>query len=143
MRLDEFESKKAVCEYLKETEGLKTVKECEKYLRQHLPLEKHYQGRIIKAIEKNFPNAFVYKSAAGPYMRAGIPDVIAIIGGRFYGFEVKRPFIGKLSAIQLATIKAIRNAGGVAEVVSFPAEVEAIIIRNMNEEEMAYGYGNR
>ena len=29
------------------------------------------------------------------------------------------------------------------EDIADPAEVEAIIIRNMNEEEMAYGYGNR
>ena len=65
--------------------------------------------------------------AAGPYSRQGIPDVCAVINGRYYGFEVKRPLIGVLSAIQEQTIRQIKAAGGRAYVVSFPAEVTEIL----------------
>ena len=82
---------------------------------------------VMKWIQEAYPSAFVWKAAAGPYSRQGIPDVCAIIDGRFYGFEIKRPFIGELSKIQEETIKAIRAAGGVAAVVSFPEQANKVI----------------
>lgn len=57
----------------------------------------------------------------------GIPDVTAVINGRYYGFEVKRPFVGVLSKIQEQTIKRIRAAGGRAYVVTYPAEVTELL----------------
>ena len=47
-----------------------------------------------------------------------------MVNGRFYGFEVKRPFIGVLSKMQEQTIKEIREAGGKAYVVVYPEDVE-------------------
>ena len=97
------------------------------YLRAHLPTESYYQDKIIKHIRELIPSSFVWKAAAGPYSRQGIPDICAVVNGRYYGFEVKRPFIGVLSKIQERTILQIRAAGGKAYVVTYPAEVTEIL----------------
>lgn len=89
--------------------------------------ESYYQARIIKWLRQEYPDAFVWKAQAGPYCRQGIPDICAIINGRFFGFEVKRPDVGRLSKIQEQTIKEINAAGGIAAVVSYPEQVERII----------------
>jgi len=99
----------------------------DKLMREALPKESYYQTAVMKWIQEAYPSAFVWKAAAGPYSRQGIPDVCAIIDGRFYGFEIKRPFIGELSKIQEETIKAIRAAGGAAAVVSFPEQAKKVI----------------
>ena len=90
--------------------------------------ESWYQARIITWLKTNYPDAFVWKAAAGPYSRGGIPDICAIIAGHFFGFEVKRPEVGRLSKIQEQTIKEINAAGGTAAVVSYPEQVEKIIL---------------
>lgn len=51
----------------------------------------------------------------------------AIIDGKFYGFEVKRPYIGILSEIQERTIEQIQAAGGIAGVVCFPEDAKKMI----------------
>lgn len=91
--------------------------------------ESFYQAKIIKWLKDTYPSAFVWKAAAGPYSRGGIPDICAIIDGRFFGFEVKRPGIGKLTKLQEQTIKQINAAGGFAAVVSFPEDARMIIIK--------------
>lgn len=96
-------------------------------LLENLPKESEYQAEVMEAIRGNFPSSFVWKAAAGPYSRQGIPDVCAVIDGRFFGFEIKRPYIGQLSKIQEQTIKAIQRAGGIAAVVSFGEDAVKII----------------
>ena len=90
--------------------------------------ESYYQTRIIKWLKEQYPDAFIWKAAAGPYSRGGIPDVCMVLDGQFYGFEVKRPEVGRLSKIQEQTIKEINAAGGTAAVVSFPEQVQKIIM---------------
>ena len=126
---EQFKTKAEVIKYLKTTKDIscQTTAQAEKYLRAHLPKESYYQDKIIKHIRELIPSSFVWKAAAGSYSRQGIPDVCAVINGRYYGFEVKRPLIGVLSAIQEQTIKQIRAAGGRAYVVSYPAEVTEIL----------------
>lgn len=126
MRLDQFQTKAEAIAWLRKGNDF-SAKEAENYLRKNLPKESYYQIKIIKFIQKAYPTAFVWKAAAGPYSRQGIPDVCAVIGGRYYGFEVKRPYIGVLSKIQEQTIDRIRAAGGVAAVVTFPEEVQRIV----------------
>lgn len=104
-------------------------------LREALPKESYYQTKIMDAIREAYPKAFVWKAAAGPYSRLGIPDVCVITGGRYYGFEVKRPYIGEPSKIQEQTIELIRAAGGVADFVSFPRQALEI----MAKEEAKHG----
>lgn len=88
--------------------------------------ESWYQSRILKYLADTYPKAFVWKAAAGPYSRGGIPDVCAIIGGTFYGFEVKRPG-GRPTDLQTMTIRAINEAGGVASIVTTVEDVERLI----------------
>lgn len=89
--------------------------------------ESFYQAKIIKWLKTTYPNAFVWKAQAGPYCRAGIPDICAIINGKFYAFEVKRPGIGKLTKLQEQAIKQINAAGGKAAVVSYPEDARKLI----------------
>lgn len=96
--------------------------------------ESFYQAKIIKWLKDTYPGAFVWKAAAGPYSRGGIPDICAIIDGRFFGFEVKRPGIGKLTKLQEQTIKQINAAGGFAAVVSTPADAKQTIDWGMRNE---------
>ena len=89
--------------------------------------ESWYQAKIIRWLKETYPQAFVWKAAAGPYSRCGIPDVCMVLDGQFYGFEVKRPEVGLLSKIQEQTIKAINAAGGIVGGVSYPEDVERIL----------------
>lgn len=108
----------------------RTKAQAEKYLRQQLPKESYFQKKIMEAVKKARPDAFVWKAAAGPYSRAGIPDICAIIDGMYYGFEVKRPFIGEISPLQKKTAGLIRKAGGRCYFVSWPEEVYEILEKN-------------
>ena len=85
--------------------------------------ESWYQAKIIRWLKETYPQAFVWKAAAGPYSRCGIPDVCMVLDGQFYGFEVKRPEVGLLSKIQEQTIKEIKAAGGIFCVVTNPEDV--------------------
>lgn len=99
----------------------------EAIMRDHLPEESHYQTEVMEYIRNNYPGSFVWKAAAGPYSRQGIPDVCAVIEGHFFGFEIKRPYIGRLSKIQERTILEINKAGGTAAVVSFWHQAKEVI----------------
>lgn len=128
-------SRSEMLDWIKEISGKPIgAADFDKLMRKVLPKENYYQTAVMKWIQETYPSAFVWKAAAGPYSRQGIPDVCAIIDGRFYGFEIKRPFIGELSKIQEETIRAIRSAGGIAAVVSFPEQAKSAIEHENLEE---------
>lgn len=133
---EQFKTKEDAIKYLRKTKDAtcRTNAQAEAYLRAHLPKESYYQDKIMKHIKSLIPSALVWKEAAGPYSRKGIPDVSAIIHGRYYGFEVKRPFIGVLSKIQEQTIRRIRDAGGKAYVVTYTTEITRILKKEVEEE---------
>lgn len=134
MNYSSFKTYEELQEYtITHNKQIRTKAEADKFIREKMPRESYFQRKIIEWIKANVPNAFVWKEAAGPYSRAGIPDVSCIIHGRYYGFEVKRPFIGELSTIQERTIKEIRKAGGRAEVVTSEKEVAVILLPEMEE----------
>ena len=108
-------------------EKIRNNYEAEVFIREHMPKESYFQKKIMEWICKNIPNAVIWKEAAGPYSRQGIPDITCIVNGRYYGFEVKRPFIGKLSKIQKETIDRINESGGRAYVVTSVKEVADIL----------------
>lgn len=60
------------------------------------------------------------------YGTAGIPDIIACIGGRFFAFEVKTE-TGRLTALQEATIGKILATGGMAVTVRSVKEVRDVL----------------
>lgn len=104
-----------------------TAAQADKLLRDTLPKEGYFQSAILRWLKEEYPAAFVWKAQAGPYARQGVPDICAVIGGRFYGFEVKRPYVGRLSRIQQATLEAIEKAGGRAGVVTWPDDARKLI----------------
>lgn len=133
-RLDSFRSKDEALTYIQENVyGCSRRELAEKYLREKLPKETHYQNKILSFLKKTYPEGVVWKEAAGEYSKQGIPDVTFILDGKYYGFEVKRPYFGVVSRIQEQTINKLREAGAVAEVVTFPEEVLKIVEGNRNE----------
>lgn len=124
--LNRHEMKTLIMQMLGRTKRM-SKSEFEKILRNVIPEESYYQTKIMEWLREEYPTAFVWKAAAGPYSQGGIPDVCAVIDGKYYGFEVKRPYLGVTSQLQKQTIKKIIAAGGVAEVVTFVEDVEAVI----------------
>ena len=82
--------------------------------------------RNIMAYLKTVPGCFCWKEHGGMYGTAGIPDIVACINSRFYGFEVKTES-GRTTKLQDATIRKINNAGGTALVVRSVEDVRNAI----------------
>lgn len=101
-----------------------TRAEAEKIVRKQVPKESDFQKKIMEAVKKAYPKAVVVKIAQGEFSQGGIPDLIAVIDGHFFGLEVKRPYFhGKTEGtLQAKTIRRIREAGGTAGFISYPQE---------------------
>lgn len=101
---------------------------------KQIPLEKTIVNAIMTWIKaKGYP--FVYKTHGSAYQRTGIPDITLVDrNGRFVGLEVKRPRLGRLTAIQAATLNAINKGGGFAAVVTSLEEAQAAVTAAENGE---------
>ena len=88
-------------------------------------LEKDIVKAILKYL-KTVPNCFSWKEHGGMYGTAGIPDIICCYYGRFVAFEVKTE-TGKLTKLQEATIRKIKEAKGQAFKVTSVEEVKQIL----------------
>ena len=98
-----------------------------KILRKEIPLEKFYQKKVMQGLKRAYPDGFIRKVTLAQYSEGGMPDILAIIDGHYFGFEIKRPILGEASPIQKKTIEMIRRAGGTAEIISYPEQaIEAI-----------------
>ena len=87
------------------------------------------ESDVVKAILKylkTVPNCFSWKEHGGMYGTAGIPDIICCYCGRFVAFEVKTE-TGKLTKLQEATIRKIKEAKGQAFKVTSVEEVKQIL----------------
>lgn len=112
--------------YMQEN-GIKRKSDAMAILREEIPKEQYYQKKIMEGIKKEYPNAFMVKIAQGAYSQGGLPDILVIYKGNYFGFEVKRPCVGIRSNLQKFTIQKIREAGGTAEFVRWPEEAIKII----------------
>ena len=92
-------------------------------------LERDIIAAILRHL-KTVPDCFAWKTHGGPYGTAGIPDIIACIGGQFVAFEAKTQS-GKLTKLQEITIKRINEAKGKAFTVTSVEEVK-MILKNLN-----------
>lgn len=105
------------------------------FIKDNLPKEASFQTKVIKALQDwskvgNIDKgAVIWKQSAGVYNRNGMPDVMAVIDGKLFGFEIKRPYIGKATALQQKTIRQLNKAGAVAEVICYPEEARQLIIK--------------
>ena len=106
-----------------------TKREAEAIVRKQVPKESDYQKKIKEVVKKAYPEALVVKIAQGEYSQCGIPDLMAVIEGHFFGFEIKRPYFHRKTegTLQEKTIEWIREAGGTAEFISYPQEALEII----------------
>ena len=76
--------------------------------------EQDIQKKIIKMLEKDY-KAYVVKIIQAN--KAGVPDILACINGKFIGIEVKRPKTkNNVSRLQEYNLIMIKQAGGIATV---------------------------
>ena len=142
MEKDDF--RKYRDEYQLETELMNQGKaatraEARKKVRQRIiPLESHYQKKILAALRKGFPGGRFWKNAAGVGQAAGEPDLEGVLDGRFIAVEVKRPLLGTVSPLQRKAIREIRAAGGCAMIGIYADEVVEAVQRYIDSD----GCGN-
>ncbi len=117
---ENFDAKEFIKSYAAQKKT--TQEEALKICRNQIPQESYFQTKIKNRLKKQYPDAFVRKISQGNYSEAGMPDICCIVQGHYFGFEVKRPLLGRASEIQKATIQQIRKAGGTAEIVCWPEE---------------------
>ena len=86
--------------------------------------ESAIQRRIIEHLRDGGVWAFVVHGT--PYQHRGLPDIVACWEGRFCGLEVKEEG-ASLTPMQTLTLRRIRDAGGIGEVVGSVEDVEAIM----------------
>ena len=130
---ESFSSRAELVEWLKTMDLAHNAAEADEWIKAQLPAEQRFQSRIMNHLRhlretgKISAASIWWKNTSGAYARGGLPDIFAIIDGRFYAFEVKRPFVGVLSALQTKSIKEINEAGGIAGVVIHPRDVDELI----------------
>jgi len=86
------------------------------------------EGRVknrLKAMLKKL-NVWYYMPQAGPFGRAGIPDKIACIGGKFVGIECKADKTKKPTPLQIKAMKEIEMAGGKCFLVYDDTTIEEV-----------------
>lgn len=97
--------------------------------------EQAIQASIKNYLEKEH-NAYVVKVISAS--KAGVPDLIACISGRFVAFEVKTPnTYANVSRLQLHNLSSIRKSKGEAFVVCSVKEVKEIIRKVIHVKENA------
>lgn len=105
--------------------------ETRKWAAANIPKESYFQRKILEylrgLVKSHRIEGYVWKDAASLYQGRGFPDVNIITGGKYFGFEVKRPILGQPSDLQKVTAAQLRAGGGVVEFVSYVSEVEAIL----------------
>lgn len=118
--------------YMAQYDRKLTKTEARKAIQKKIPLEQHYQDKIIKYL-KSLPECInAWKENKGMYSsQNGTPDVTAVMkpGGIYFGFEVKRPLIGETSALQEQFIESMIKNGGHAYQVITVDEVKRILIQ--------------
>lgn len=104
-----------------------TRAEAMKRLRRKIKSEHYYQEKIKEALVRRYPTAYIVKIAQGAYSTGGIPDLMMVYEGHYFGFEVKRPIFGEEKKLQKKTIQRIIIAGGTAAFVRWPEEAFQIV----------------
>jgi len=84
--------------------------------------EQTIQAKIIKHLESK--GAYVVKVVSAN--RAGIPDVLACLEGKFIGVEVKNEK-GIPSPLQLYNIRRIVDSGGIAGICRSVGDVDKLL----------------
>lgn len=83
--------------------------------------EKQFENQVRKFLLL-LPKAWHYKNWAGPYSKAGVPDILACVNGYFVAIEIKAAN-GHPSELQKRNIKQIKDSGGIAYIL-YPKNFE-------------------
>lgn len=109
-------------------------------------LEGQFQAKVIKRLN-NIDGVFAMKVRGGGSFR-GIPDIIGVANGVFFGWELKknakdaRRKTGRI-VLQKYMIDKIKKAGGIAEII-YPENFEEKLRELMSAASLASprsGYG--
>lgn len=104
------------------------VKNLQKHARKEVidtAAEKQFENKIKNFLKKE--GAWLIKYWAGaPYTKAGVPDILACINGRFLGIEIKARG-GRPSELQIYNLHQIDNAGGIA-ILLYPDDYEGFVL---------------
>ena len=76
--------------------------------------EKSFENKVKKFLKDN--NCYYVKQFGCAFTRAGVPDLLACIGGYFVAIELKAE-TGRPSELQLLNIRQIQGANGIAMVL--------------------------
>lgn len=82
--------------------------------------EKQFENKIKNFLK--FHDIWYFKVWGGGYSKAGIPDLICCIGGKFVALELKSD-TGKPTELQKYNIKKIKESGGIG-LILYPDDFE-------------------
>jgi len=134
MQLKNLEKYRTI-EELQTALGLSSKAKAIKWVRDNVPTEPYFQSKIIKYLKETYPTAVVWKQNNGEYSSMnGIPDIGMVMNGQYFGFEVKRPFTGKLSAIQKKTLEKLQRTGAIVGEVIYISDVKAVMEQHIAKE---------
>ena len=87
------------------------------------------EGKIKRKLDKLLKQLGVwfYSPQAGPFGKAGIPDRVAIVRGRFVGIECKADKSKKPTALQTKTMEEIEMNGGKCFVVYDDQTIQSVV----------------
>ena len=87
------------------------------------------EGNIKRKLDNTLKEMGVwyYSPQSGPFGKAGIPDRVAIVKGKFIGIECKADRTKKPTALQLKTMKEIEKQGGKCFVVYDDATIQKVV----------------
>ena len=87
------------------------------------------EGKIKRWLDKSLKelDVWFYSPQSGPFGKAGIPDRVAIVRGRFVGIECKADKNKKPTALQTKTMKEIEMNGGKCFLVYDKETIQEVI----------------
>ena len=87
------------------------------------------EGKIKRWLDKALKehDVWFYSPQSGPFGKAGIPDRVAIVKGRFVGIECKADKNKKPTALQTKTMKEIEMNGGKCFLVYDKETIQEVI----------------
>ena len=94
--------------------------------RSSVPLEAEITRQIQRYLA-GLPDWWGFKVQGSAQQMRGVPDIVGCYRGLFVAFEIKRPFLGKVSKIQHHMIDQIKAAKGRAFVVYSVDDVKQVL----------------
>lgn len=89
--------------------------------------ERQLTVKIKTQLEKTYGGMWV-KIGAGPFQVAGLPDLIGLVNGVFFGLEIKLPGKEKtLTKIQKRWLRLINLNGGIGRMITTVDKAKALV----------------